>query len=158
MGIFSQRRWRQRGVKQDAPPPPQLPVVVSREFHLDEIAKLTRSYELRLSEAAKASSGEGQWISADDLKEYQEAMEDAEEMLEEARAAVEPLTKEVDELREKVAQLEAAASQEGEDDSPEGDKPPEGEDAPAGASANPVPSSDPAEPEANKKKRSGKKS
>lgn len=158
MGIFSQRRWRERGVKNPAPPAaPQLPALVSREFHQNAIAQLTRSYELRLSEAAKASSGEGQWISSDDLKEYQAAMEAAEEMLEEARAAVEPLTKEVDELREKVAQLEAAAAQEAEAGS-EGEKPPEAGDAPADAPANPIASSDPVEPEADKKKRSGKKS
>jgi hypothetical protein len=52
MGIFSQRRWRERGLKPVAPAAPQLPPLVSREFHENAIADLTRSYELRLVAAA----------------------------------------------------------------------------------------------------------
>ncbi len=104
--------------------------MVSREFHQDAIAKLTRSYELRLS--ASAPSGEGRWVSEEDLSEYQGVLNVAE--------------KEIAELREKIAQLE----------SPEGDaekeKDTEDESAPADPASPPSPG-----PEADKKPR-GKKS
>jgi len=125
--------------------------MVSREFHQDAIAKLTRSYELRLS--ASAPSGEGRWVSEEDLSEYQGVLNVAEKEIAELREKIAQLEspegdaeKEIAELLEKIAQLE----------SPEGDaekeKDTEDESAPADPASPPSPG-----PEADKKPR-GKKS
>jgi hypothetical protein len=100
MGIFAQRRWREKqgAAPPRAPTPPALPPTLTRAEHERAIVEITKSYEIRLSRAG---------LSTDEREELEQLRQD----LEFAKTEWQPMLDEIERVRGELAKAQELAGE-----------------------------------------------